>query len=274
MSRARDAVINPDAHAMAAARTRLQDWEIALRGSAGHREAERLRDAVVDPAEADAEKVWRVLWDKPLYAATRVKAAENNIAMLEPHMAGAWARIGLDATVMQLSFEGRQDRKDVYRGEGDLFDKARVRPIVAMHRLFRIQSAAQLLRDWVSVDRERPARHLRSVPLSRLVPKLQGELGRGWGHITVLHLLTDLGLAVKPDLHLAASVRELGLCDEKVGRVPTLEQAIQINEAVSALSDVFGAGPRALRYTDKILMEASRQRLFISRQNTQTREAA
>ncbi|SFS85093.1 hypothetical protein [Brevundimonas viscosa] len=243
------------------ARARIVAWRDTLRGTPGLAEAERLRDSVVDPATASVEEVWRALWDKPLYAYTRVEVAERGIAALEPWMPGAWEHIGRDPAVLLISYE-RRSGKDVYSGEGHLLAKARTNPLIGLHRLYRIQSGAAVLRDWARRYGETPARHLAGEPLRILVPQLKSELGRGWGHITVLHLLTDLGIAVKPDLHLARAVRELGLCDPKVGRVPSLSQAIRINEAVAALAGAFGEGPQALRYTDKVLMEASRQRLF------------
>lgn len=243
------------------ARSRVVAWRDMLRSTPALAEAERLRDTVLNPATASVEEVWRALWDKPLYAYTRVEVAERGIAALEPWMPGAWEHIGRDPAVLLISHE-RRSGKDIYNGEGRLLAHARANPLIGLHRLYRIQSGAAVLRDWVRRHGDTPARHLSGMALRILVPQLKSELGRGWGHITVLHLLTDLGLAVKPDLHLARAVRELGLCDPKVGRVPSLSQAIRINEAVAALAGAFGESPQALRYTDKVLMEASRQRLF------------
>lgn len=247
---------------VSAARSRVVAWRDMLRGTPSLAEAERLRDTVLSPTTASVEEVWRALWDKPLYAYTKVDVAERGIAALEPWMPGAWKHIGRDPAVLCVSYKGRRGKKEVYVAEGRLLTKARTNPLIGLHRLYRIQSGAAVLRDWARRYGETPARHLAGEPLRILVPQLKSELGRGWGHITVLHLLTDLGLAVKPDLHLARAVRELGLCDPKVGRVPSLSQAIQINEAVAALAGAFGGDTQALRYTDKVLMEASRQRLF------------
>ena len=56
---------------------------------------------------------------------------------------------------------------------------------------------------------------------------LKQELGSGWGHVTVLHLMTDLGIAVKPDLHLVRATRAIGLHD-CVSDQPTENQALVI----------------------------------------------
>lgn len=67
------------------------------------------------------------------------------------------------------------------------------------------------------------------------VPTIQRELGTGWGHITVLHFATDLGLACKPDL-----VRTMGhvgmTIDLRDQRVPSLADAISINRRVDLQS--------------------------------------
>jgi len=47
--------------------------------------------------------------------------------------------------------------------------------------------------------------------------------GRGWGAITVNHLLTDLGLAVKPDVHLKRSTVRLGLIKGVPSNLPIKE---------------------------------------------------
>jgi hypothetical protein len=94
-------------------------------------------------------------------------------------------------------------------------------------------------------------------------------MGAAWGHITVLHFLTDLGLACKPDLHLVRTVRHLelegGLRPDKN---PSLRESIQINRAVRSLvEEVDGSfSPARLRYTDKMLMEISKRRLIYPRQ--------
>ena len=101
-------------------------------------------------------------------------------------------------------------------------------------------------------------------------------VGRGWGATTVNHMLTDLGLSVKPDLHLRRSVVRLGLLGQ---RVPSDLPEIDINRRETELSPMVVnalvhlsreiqpmASPdkptSVLREIDKVLMECSRLNLL------------
>lgn len=79
-------------------------------------------------------------------------------------------------------------------------------------------------------------------------------------------MLTDFGLAVKPDLHLVRTMRRLSLLgDIKENKVPDEKDAIKVNNAVVKLAKViYGEAykPADLRYLDKVLMEVSRQKLL------------
>jgi hypothetical protein len=97
--------------------------------------------------------------------------------------------------------------------------------------------------------------------------------GRGWGTTTVNHMLTDLGLSVKPDLHLRRSAVRLGLLEPEIRRdLPVAEidnRAVELGPmAVRAIFHMAqGIQPTAaperpgsiLREIDKVLMEWSRQ---------------
>ena len=77
----------------------------------------------------------------------------------------------------------------------------------------------------------------------------------GLGEITVLHALTDMGLAVKPDLHLTNTMRHFGLNP----RDP-LEINAHVGDLLCALRRSGRANiPKKIRYVDKVLMEISRQ---------------
>ena len=54
------------------------------------KEAKKLARAVVDPRTADAERVWSIIWDKPLYAYTKVSIAHCAIDSIKDLMIGAW----------------------------------------------------------------------------------------------------------------------------------------------------------------------------------------
>lgn len=47
-----------------------------------------------------------------------------------------------------------------------------------------------------------------------MVRKLNDEFGYGWGDTTVMHLLTDFGMCIKPDIHLINSMTRIGLIHE------------------------------------------------------------
>jgi hypothetical protein len=130
---------------------------------------------------------------------------------------------------------------------------------IAMHRPFAIQGAAGALRTRAT-EITPPYADLVNAGPNVMVPTVQREMGPGWGHITVLHFLTDLGLACKPDLHLVRTVRHLGLSlDLKDQKVPTLADAITINRRVRLLVEtLYGSvSPARLRYIDKTLMDIS-----------------
>ena len=48
--------------------------------------AEVLADNVIDPSKTSIDKVWRSIWEKPLYANTKVEHGNKWIKKLETHM--------------------------------------------------------------------------------------------------------------------------------------------------------------------------------------------
>lgn len=245
----------------------IKAWEHALRQRSALADAERLRDSVVDPRTAGAESCWTIMWNKPLYANMYVAIADRHEEALAPQMTGAWQFIGVDPLRYLIRHQGKGNASTSFTLEGSLAAGIRTNRKIALHRLFAIQGAANLLRKLVdAAGAQAPFRELANLPLDRLISELRGELGRGWGPITVMHMLTDLGLAVKPDLHLVRAVRRLGLlADIKENGVPSEKDAIRISAAVTKLADQFVGGlatPADLRYLDKVLMESSRQKLL------------
>ena len=86
---------------------------------------------------------------------------------------------------------------------------------------------------------------------------VQREMGPGWGHITVLHFLTDLGLACKPDLHLVRTVRHLGIVPGPHGprgAKPIRRDNDKPSCSISGREALRFFNPARLRYVDKTLM--------------------
>ena len=227
--------------------------------------AQSLAASTVDPRTATAEAIWGVLWDKPLYANARVAVAERWVASIAPEMPGAWQTWGADAAVFCI----HQDEPGVVKRAnfkvlgGQAVDFV-ARHSMALHRLHRIQGAAIALRKRAAAS-PLPFADLVGRPLAEVVSTLQHEFGPGWGPITVLHALTDMGLAAKPDIHVVRTMRFLQLCPGLSDRkVPSFREAIQINQEVRNLLKALGRPDTAaeLRYLDKVLMDISRRELL------------
>ncbi|WP_348945171.1 hypothetical protein ABHF33_00765 [Chitinibacter sp. FCG-7] len=113
---------------------------------------------------------------------------------------------------------------------------------------------------------------IRSGELKKWTKSFSKQIGMGWGVVTVYHMLTDLGLTPKPDLHLKNSAIRMGLLAPNISSDYLEEHFSDVDEheivlAVLALSQHVtpAACPHkpqsALREVDKVLMEWSRQKL-------------
>lgn len=247
-------------------KTQFEAWQKSLGSITLLSEAEKLRAGVADPATASAETCWTHIWDKPLYANTFVQTGRSYYEALRPYMDGAWRFIGKDRAQFLIEHKSGRTAND-FKAHGTIPEKVSEKPKIAGHRLLAIQNGAAFLRKKVEEHGEKaPFASLADRPLDRLVPDLKSELGRGWGHITILHMLTEFGLAVKPDVHLVRAVKALGLLPGLPETdAASLKNAVAIVDAVKALAPtILGrAATRAdLRFIDKVLMEASRQGLF------------
>lgn len=227
-------------------------------------EAKALAATTVDPKTATPDEIWRVLWDKPLYANARVDVAKRWVANINDDMNGAWRILGADPAVFTIRQTRPGIQRDCFEVQGEAAKDFVTRQSVALHRLYRIQGAAKALRAR-ALRHAHPLANIVGRPLSEVIPILQAEFGPGWGAITVLHALTDMGLAVKPDLHLVNTMRVLGLCKGMSDRkVPDFRDAIRINDAVRQLLAAIGQtdSPSNLRYIDKVLMDVSHRNVL------------
>ena len=220
--------------------------------------AKRLAKKTLNPSTDMQEEVWRILWDKPLFANVRVKTAKGWIDSVKKEMKkeGSWRTWGEKPDEFDIHKDKPGRRRDCFDVRGQAARSFLDRCTIPLHRLYAIQEAAKFL---CRRSRERPDRppfeDLPNRQLREAVRKLRGDFGWGWGEVTVLHALTDMGLAVKPDLHLTNTVRHLGL-DSR--------EPLEINEHVHQLLITLGSEWQAdiknkLRYVDKVLMEISRQ---------------
>lgn len=236
-----------------------------LEGNIGNehlKEAERLANELQSPETATPDQCWGLIWDKPLYANTRVEAGRRNIKRLSPFLiSNDWRQWGLNEETVQITHLGGSNARRNFVISGKL--AAEIEGLnIALHRLLAIQGGAVLLRTFVNTNPAAPFKQFVDLERSGMVELIRAHAGRGWGAITALHLLTDFGLAVKPDVHLVRSVNALGLhTDINNQRVPNLAEALKINDTVDNLGRIlfkneYGRNKR--RYLDNALMEISR----------------
>lgn len=221
-------------------------------------EAKQLAADIADPITSDADAIWSKFWDKPLYSNTRVEIGSGMRQRLAPFMHQAWDKWG-DGRDVAIAKVGPGICKSSFVAVTPAARDVRAQTGIAMHRLYAIQFACAAMRKRVAAS-DRPYASLASIQIEPMLRGVLGELGTGWGHITAMHFLTDLGLVCKPDMHLVRTVRHLGLTlDIKDRKVPNLKDSVTINERVRELLGMIDGEirPARLRYLDKVLMDIS-----------------
>lgn len=216
----------------------------------------------IDPRFATADEAWRAMWDKPLYANTRVATGQRWVYELMPLMENAWMNWGGDPEQFQITRTGRGRDAASFNFAGVQAEKVRAVTGTSVHRLFAIQNAARLLRD-LAAQSDTPVARFWTEPLDSLVPDLVRSLGWGWGSITVLHMLTDFGVAGKPDLHVMRSLRHLGIWSFSRDQ-PTTREALAVNDVIRRMVAQTGElTPARLRRIDIELMALSRHGVIV-----------
>jgi hypothetical protein len=223
-------------------------------------EALQLAETVVDPQTAGPDEIWPVLWRKPLYANTKVEIAQRWIDRLSPYMPDAWRHWGEEES-LHIRRIANGTGTNAFELVSPLAQKVQSETRIAPHRLYAIQGGAIALRNRAS-RADLPYADIVSLDLGELVEKVRGELGFGWGPVTTLHFLTDLGLAIKPDLHLTKTCNYFASESGKRMQNPT--DPIEINRWVRSLVEELDGSctPQRLRYVDKVLMEISKRGLI------------
>ena len=232
--------------------------------------AKKLAESIVDSRTADAETIWSVIWDKPLYANTRDCTAKSWIEKITPYVENdLWKQWGLsEKNGIFIEKIEKGTSNDSFSLITPLAKEVRQETNISLNRLFIIQNAAIFLRKRSELNQETPFSDLSGEQdFNELLISLEKEFGAGWGYITTCHFLTDLGLACKPDLHLTRSVRYLGLLSDgetKGKKVPERKEIVLINQRVKDLvKEIYGDfTPEKLRYVDSILMKISQKGLL------------
>ena len=232
-------------------------------------EAEQLADNVIDPSNTPIEKVWRCIWEKPLYANTRVEAANTWIAKLERYMKNSLNTWGYEEELLIRKI-GKTGKNIDFQILGKLSSK--IKDInIAYSRLYTIQCAVISLREMMN-NNPYPLAFLMNEPMDQNYPfkkyMKQISFGYGWGAITKLHTMADLGCAVKPDLHVCRTIHHLGMCPElpKGLERPNIKQCISINlaciELLNELQKRFPSEGHRLRSLDYVLMRISMREIL------------
>lgn len=227
-------------------------------------EAEGLAKSIVDCETSDAETIWSVLWDKPLYTNRKVSVARKYVDALAADMPGSWQHMTGRLGPYHIKRKDSSAWADsVGKTNGSFEVLGRVIERWQDEIGLAYQFAYPIVEAGIALNRRSkksptPFKDIAVVPLATLVPLLMKEFGWAWGHTTVLHFLTDLGLGLKPDRHLMRSTRAIGLHDIE-NDDPTEKEAIFVNGKVRALCrEYFGTdSPQHLRTIDKNLMDIS-----------------
>lgn len=247
--------VSLDAATINSACGQFSEWVKRLPLNAIDEIDEVLSDLPIDPRRATADQAWRVIWDKPLFANTRVDTGSKWVEELSSCMDGAWKNWGTEH--FQISKIGSGKSNHSFQISKNMSEILNTKTSVATFRLFAIQNAAVYLRrlDEQSVY---PVAEFWTKPLDLLVPHLVNVLGWGWGATTVLHMLSDFGVAVKTDLHVMNSLRRLGIWLGSTNNI-TLNDALLVNATIRKMLDIMGkVEPKDIRRLDLQLMALSR----------------
>lgn len=243
--------------------------ELAKNYPASKIEADELASQVVDCRTASADEIWSVLWNKPLFANRHTDTGKEMARQAAPHMLGVWRsenRFG-PFSISRVSAQRRSNptgkTTEDFRNTGVTIDKFKDDYGIAYQFSYAIICAGRYLRK-LAAEGPAPMAFLHGQKLEIIVPQLEKDLGFNWGHVAVLHFLTDLGLACKPDIHVVRCMDALGLfaCSSDN---PTHEESYAVNRIAKELLPYAYSGstsPRDLRHLDKMLMEISRQKIL------------
>lgn len=239
------------------------------------------------PERIDANAVWRFGRDKPCYSNIRVPIGERvaqDIGRSKDF--DHWQKIASEDWAITMLESGRRwKRNSNFKIEGyaaknfvSILERGGlssylwrlycIRELALALKRGRIEPCVQTLVKYVETYGELPTDQVKQW--TRQFGRLAGL---GWGHTTAYHMLTDLGVSVKPDIHLTKSVVRMGLLapalpsdtredklrDTNVQHLAA-KRAMELSKWITPTAYI--ANPRsAMREVDKVLMEWSRHGL-------------
>ncbi len=235
------------------------------------------------PDRIEAAHIWQFGRDKPCWSNIKVKIGEKIASdMSRSTDFNSHETIASDSWEIVMRQRGRQWKNNdnfELRGEAvNKFINGLPSGGLASYRwkMYAIRNLA------LSLSRNSDARIMANnlsqrdrIPASELkewTKSFSNLVGMGWGAVTAYHMLADLGLAPKPDIHLKRAAIRMGLLAPEIPSDYPEELIDELNDhvvvpSVMELSELieptaYPQKPRsALREVDKVLMEWSRQKL-------------
>lgn len=162
-----------------------------------HKSSEKLIGRMVDPRTADADSIWRILWEKPLYSNTKVGTGSSWEKRLEPYMQKfswkQWGVSGKDGILIEKIGKGLAHKS--YALRTPLANEIRNETNIALYRLFAIQGAAKSLQKRSQLNKKAPYSDLNATSdLNEMLRSLKDEFGTGWGILLFAIFLPTWGL--------------------------------------------------------------------------------
>ncbi|WP_417371842.1 hypothetical protein [Gelidibacter japonicus] len=208
----------------------------------------RVNKWLIPCGTSTVDRIWYSVWQKPLRAATNNTASNKKVADLEPYMKDFWKEFDCDnhPYLMRKIGKGNGNKDYTYIGaKSQAFEQKHK---IGRPKFYKIQNGARCFYKREQIDKSIfpelviPDNELKafifSDKLKQTITKLSEEFGSGWGVVTILHLMTDAGTAVKPDLHLIRTLKKIGLI--KIGmpeRFSSLDQNVEAVRIAAALCE-------------------------------------
>lgn len=233
------------------------------------------------PDRVEIKHVWQFGRDKPCWSNIKVNIGERIASdILKSSDFGSFKIIASDDWEIIMRKPGRQWKTNEnfeLRGKSVqefIYGLSRGGLSSYLWRLYAIRNLALALASDSIVQglvSDLSAKGI-STDLKKWTETFCQRVGMGWGIVTAYHLMTDLGLTPKPDIHLKRSAIRMGLLAPKIPSSYGEEFFSKVSDheivlAVIELSKLVvpTAHPQksqsTLREVDKILMEWSRQKL-------------